>query len=82
MGDLTTFAGMLAARYKQLGVSVQRMYRLMENAPLQALVEHSPINLTGPLPEVVYPKRTEADHLHGLTARNLTFHFPNSENGI
>ena len=34
MGDLTTFAGMLAARYKQLDVSVQRMYRLMENAPL------------------------------------------------
>ena len=32
MGDLTTFAGMLAARYKQLDVSVQRMYRLMENA--------------------------------------------------
>src|ERR1044071_603344 len=30
MGDLTTFAGMLAARYKQLDVSVQRMYRLME----------------------------------------------------
>ena len=27
MGDLTTFAGMLAARYKQMGVSVQRMYR-------------------------------------------------------
>jgi ATP-binding cassette subfamily B protein len=82
MGDLTTFAGMLAARYKQLGVSVQRMYRLMENAPLQALVEHSPINLTGPLPEVVYPQRTDNDRLRGLSARNLTFHFSNSENGI
>jgi len=82
MGDLTTFAGMLAARYKQLGVSVQRMYRLMENAPLTALVEHSPINLTGPLPEVTYPQRTDADRLHGLSARNLTFHFPNSENGV
>jgi ATP-binding cassette, subfamily B, bacterial len=82
MGDLTTFAGMLAARYKQLSVSVQRMYRLMENAPLQALVEHSPINLTGPLPEVFYPKRTDTDHLHRLSARKLTYHFPNSENGI
>jgi ATP-binding cassette, subfamily B, bacterial len=82
MGDLTTFAGMLAARYKQLGVSVQRMYRLMENAPLPALVEHSPVNLTGPLPEVVYPQRTDVDRLYNLTAHNLTFHFPNSENGI
>jgi ATP-binding cassette subfamily B protein len=41
MGDLTTFGGMLWARYKQLNVSVKRMYHLMENAPLDALVEHS-----------------------------------------
>ncbi len=82
VGNLTTFAGMLAARYKQLGVSVQRMYRLMENAPLSALVEHSPIHLTGPLPEVIYPERTEADHLSSLSARDLTFRFPHSENGI
>jgi ATP-binding cassette, subfamily B, bacterial len=52
MGDLTTFAGMVSARYKQLDVSVQRMYRLMEGAPLEALVEHSPVDLDGPLPEV------------------------------
>jgi ATP-binding cassette, subfamily B, bacterial len=55
MGDLTTFAGMLAARYKQLDVSVQRMYRLMENAPLNALIQHGPVDLNGPLPEVTYP---------------------------
>jgi ATP-binding cassette subfamily B protein len=82
MGDLTTFAGMLAARYKQLGVSVQRMYRLMESAPLEALVEHSPVNLDGPLPEVHYPARTDADRLDNLSAVNLTYHFPGSENGI
>jgi ATP-binding cassette subfamily B protein len=82
MGDLTTFAGMLAARYKQLGVSVQRMYRLMESAPLEALVEHSPVNLDGPLPEVHYPVRTDADDLKNLSAVNLTYHFPGSENGI
>jgi ATP-binding cassette, subfamily B, bacterial len=82
MGDLTTFAGMVSARYKQLGVSVQRMYRLMEGAPLTALVEHSPVNLEGPLPEVAYPARTETDRLERLEASNLTYHFPNSENGI
>jgi ATP-binding cassette, subfamily B, bacterial len=82
MGDLTTFAGMVSARYKQLGVSVQRMYRLMEGAPLTALVEHSPVNLEGPLPEVAYPARTETDRLKTLEASNLTYHFPNSENGI
>jgi ATP-binding cassette subfamily B protein len=82
MGDLTTFAGMLAARYKQLDVSVQRMYRLMENAPLNALVQHSPVDLNGPLPEVAYPAKCDSDRLEELSARNLTFHYPNSANGI
>jgi len=82
MGDLTTFAGMLAARYKQLDVSVQRMYRLMENAPLNALVQHSPVDLNGPLPEVTYPPKSMADRLENLSAVNLTFHYPHSTNGI
>jgi len=82
MGDLTTFAGMLAARYKQLDVSVQRMYRLMENAPLPALVEHSKVNLEGPPPEVIYPPKSQSDRLKSLSAADLTFHYPNSENGI
>jgi ATP-binding cassette, subfamily B, bacterial len=82
MGDLTTFAGMLAARYKQLNVSVQRMYRLMENAPLDALVQHSPVDLNGPLPEVTYPEKSPADRLESLSAEDLTFHYPASTNGI
>ncbi|HLO30117.1 MAG TPA: ABC transporter ATP-binding protein [Anaerolineales bacterium] len=82
MGDLTTFAGMLAARYKQLDVSVQRMYRLMENAPLDALIQHSPVDLNGPLPDVTYPTKTASDRLNELAAVNLTFHYPNSKNGI
>ena len=82
MGDLTTFGGMLAARYKQLTVSVQRMYHLMENAPLDALVEHSPINLDGPLPEVIYPTKSASDRLSELVAEQLTFHYPESTNGI
>jgi ATP-binding cassette, subfamily B, bacterial len=82
MGDLTTFAGMLAARYKQLDVSVQRMYRLMENAPLSALVEHSKVDLAGPLPEVDYAEKTASDRLRELAAVNLTYHYPRSENGI
>lgn len=82
MGDLTTFAGMLAARYKQLDVSVQRMYRLMENAPLNALVEHSKVDLEGELPEVNYPSKNTSDRLNELVADKLTFHYPESPNGI
>jgi ATP-binding cassette subfamily B protein len=82
MGDLTTFAGMLAARYKQLDVSVQRMYHLMENAPLDALIQHSPVDLDGPLPQVTYPTKVDSDRLNELAAVKLTFHYPKSENGI
>lgn len=82
MGDLTTFAGMVSARYKQLDVSVQRMYRLMEGAPLTALVEHSLVDLNGPLPEVRYPVRSQADRLQTLEAANLSYQFPGTQNGI
>ena len=82
MGDLTTFAGRLVARYKQLDVSVQRMYRLMENAPLDALVQHSPVDLNGPLPAVIYRTKDASDRLNELSAVNLTFHYPGSANGI
>ncbi|MBN2119140.1 MAG: ABC transporter ATP-binding protein [Anaerolineales bacterium] len=82
MGDLTTFAGRLAARYKQLDVSVQRMYRLMENAPLDALVQHGLVDLNGPLPGVIYHTKDASDRLNELSAVNLTFHYPGSTNGI
>lgn len=82
MGDLTTFAGMLWARYKQLEVSVKRMYRLMENAPLDALVKHSTVDFSAPLPEVNYDEKTASDLLEELVADHLTFHYPDSSNGI
>ena len=82
MSDLTTFGGMLWARYKQLDVSVKRMYRLMENAPLDALAKHSKVDLEGPLPEVTYPTKNASDRLNELVVERLTFHYPDSTNGI
>jgi ATP-binding cassette, subfamily B, bacterial len=82
VSELTTFTGMIVARYKQLSVSVKRMYRLMEGAPLNALVEISPVDLDGPLPEVEYPKRNEADRLYTFTVKDLGFHYPGTQHGI
>ena len=82
MGDLTTLGGELWARYKQMDVSVKRMYRLMENAPLNALVEHAKIDLDHELPEETYATKTASDRLNELVADHLTFHYPNSVNGI
>lgn len=82
ISNLTTFAGMVVARYRQLNVSVERMYRLMAGAPRSALIELSQIDLNSPLPEVLYPTRSTADALECLDVRGLTFHYPGTVTGI
>ena len=82
MSDLTTFGGMLAARYRQLNVSVERMTRLMAGGPPGALVEHSPVDLEGPLPAVGYPQITPADRLETLSVQGLSYRYPGTTNGI
>jgi ATP-binding cassette subfamily B protein len=82
LAELTAFSGLLIARYRQIGISVERMQRLMEGAPADALVEFSPVYLNCKYPEIVYPEKTEEHTLHHLETRGLTYHFPGTENGI
>jgi ATP-binding cassette subfamily B protein len=82
MSDVTTHTGMIAARYRQLTVSIERMYRLMEGAPVEALVETVPVDLEKPQPALPVQERTPGDRLETLEASGLTFHYPGSENGI
>ncbi|MCB9455546.1 MAG: ABC transporter ATP-binding protein [Anaerolineaceae bacterium] len=82
ISDLTAFSGLLVARYKQIGISVERMGRLMEGAPSEALAEFSPVYMDGRFPDVVYPPLTAADQLHSVEASRLTFHYPGTQNGI
>ena len=82
VGDLTAFSGLLVARYRQIGVSVERMARLMEGAPPEALVEFSPVYMDGNFPNVRYPAKTDVDHLRALEATGLTYRHPGSESGI
>ena len=49
IGELTAFSGMLVARYKQIGVSLERMQRLMEGAKPTELINFDPIYLDGNL---------------------------------
>ena len=58
------------------------MYRLMEGAPDEALVEFSRVYLSGELPELIDIVRSESDELHELEATNLAYHYPGTENGI
>lgn len=82
VSELTAFTGLLVARYRQIGVSVERMERLMENAPDKALGEFSPIYLDGSLPDVRYTGRDEIDPLRELTADGLTYRFETTRAGI
>jgi len=82
LSDLTAFSGLLIARYRQIGISVERMQRLMEGAPADALVQFSPVYMDGKFPPVVYPVKDEANTLRRVEARNLTYHFPGTSNGI
>jgi ATP-binding cassette subfamily B protein len=82
MSEITSHTGMIAARYRQLNVSIERMYRLMEGAPLDALIETVPINLDGPLPGLESFRKEPSDRLEVLDARDLHYHFPGSQNGI
>jgi ATP-binding cassette subfamily B protein len=79
---LITFSGELIALYRQSRVSVERIGRLMEGAPVEALTEFSPVYMDGKFPEVIYPTKTDAHRLHTLEAANLTYHYPNTDNGI
>ena len=85
LGELTSFVsfvGYVWARYKQAGVAVGRMARLMTGAPPLKLVQHGDIHLTGPLPDAGYGEKTAVDHLHRLEVRGLTYIHPDSGRGV
>jgi ATP-binding cassette subfamily B protein len=82
ISELAAFAGLVVARYRQLGVSVERMGRLMEGAPPDALIELRPVHMDGRFPKVVYPAKTDGDRLHTLEAIGLTYRYPGTDNGI
>lgn len=77
-----SFIGFVWARYKQAGVAVGRMVRLLQDAPPETLVKPGPIYLNGQLPDIPYTPKTPADRLETLTLSGLTFHYPDSARGI
>ncbi len=79
---VVSFVGTLLVRYKQAGVSLGRMSSLLRDASLTALVEHGPVYLRGPLPEVPAVVRAEEHRLETLEARGLTYLHPQSGRGI
>ena len=80
ISELTTFVGMLIARYKQIGVSVGRMERMMEGAADDALIEPVDIYVYHDHPPVEEPVLTSPLGL--IEVRNLTYLHEGSDKGI
>jgi ATP-binding cassette subfamily B protein len=85
LGFMTEFTGLIGVRwawYKQVGVSLQRLVSLLQDAPPETLVAHSPVYMHGDLPDVPYTPKTDAHHLECLCVRGLTYVYPDSGRGI
>jgi ATP-binding cassette subfamily B protein len=82
ISEFTAMFGIVLTRYRQASVSFERMATLLQGAPTESLVRHSPVHMRGPLPDIPYPPRAEADRLDSLEVRGLTFRYPESGRGI
>ena len=85
LGWITEFTGLVGAflaRYKQMGVSFDRMIALLQGVPAAALVEPGPIYMRGELPEVTPPRKTEDDRLERLEASGLSYRHPETGRGV
>jgi len=76
------FMGDMLAQHKRTGVSFERMQRLLQDAPPEKLVDPSPLHLRGPVPKVERPALAEGERLERLEVKNLTYHYPSTQNGI
>ncbi len=76
------WVGWLLARQKQATVSIERMRRLLKDAPAGALVEHAELYLDAPMPLPPAPPRSAADGLRELTVVGLSKRYPASGRGV
>lgn len=80
--------GRFMALYKQTEVSFERMTALLSGVTADTLVAKKPLylnNLRGrkpPLPPLEQPQIKESDRLKLLTISNLTYHYPDTNQGI
>ena len=80
--DAVFFVGLFLARFRQAGVSVDRMVELMRGGTWRDLTQKRELGLDGDVSFQTAPVRVGADRLDRLVVRDLSFHYPNSDAGI
>jgi ATP-binding cassette subfamily B protein len=79
---VTSMVGQFLTRYRQVGVSLERLMELLPGTPPATLVQPAALHLRGPLPELAAPERTPSDRLVRLEAGGLAYRYPGSAAGI
>ena len=78
--DAGWFIGAFIARFKQAGVSFERMHALMHSDDPFPLVQKRELHLTGAMPDFVTPIHDA--RLEQLEVKGLSFRYPGTDNGI
>lgn len=74
--------GNQVASFSQVGVSLQRLASLHREKDLKALVQPTPLHLTGPLPPATFPQPQNRDRLDRLEVRDLSYQHASSDRGV
>ncbi|MEM7335473.1 MAG: ABC transporter ATP-binding protein [Chloroflexota bacterium] len=75
---LMRIAGMVITRYKQSSVSTTRMEQMMQGAPEENVVAHTPIYMKEPVPAIPPLIKTPSDRLESLEFHNVGYTFDES----
>lgn len=80
---ITSMFGQYLTNFRQTDVSLQRLTELVDDpAPERVLTRHRPVHLWRPLPDVAEPPRAADDELAALTARGLSFAWPDGARAL
>ncbi|MEM7028619.1 MAG: ABC transporter ATP-binding protein [Chloroflexota bacterium] len=92
MTQLMRIIGGAITKYKQTGISIQRMETMMTGdeaqvdlemmVPDQSLIGHREIYMVGDFPQVPYQPKTKTHRLQNLRLQGLTYTYPDSNNGV
>ena len=76
LAEVVAEIGDFMMHLKQGAVSMERMASLADDETANSVVAHAPIHMSGPLPDVIVPRRTAGDRLEELRVEGLRFCWP------
>jgi ATP-binding cassette subfamily B protein len=79
MTHLMRMTGWVFTLYKQSGVSLQRMEKMMQGAPVGGPVAHHPVYMFGDYPEIPYTPKTAEQRLESLVIEGLSYQYETTD---